>query len=110
IDQYDQLHDWLFGRDDIVCGEPGDLIFFAESLRPDVVVHNGIIWSVDDDWLRYSIIWASTSRGCVTEDEFIIRGRTFKDLVCRGVAKMRPFLLRHFLYKEIQDRAENMKG
>lgn len=103
VDQYNQLHDWILERDYMICGHSGDLLFFSTVDEPNVVSHNGILSNINLEFSYCSIIWASSSRGYVVEDKFEVRERTFKELLCKGVAQMQPFLIRHFLHEQIED-------
>lgn len=103
LGQYNQLSDWLFDETDIACGSPGDLVFFSELANPDVVSHNGIISQVNLTLLTFSIIGASSVKGCVAEDELNLRSQTFGSrMLCKGVAKMRPFLTRQYIQEQIE--------
>ena len=101
--QYTQLSDWLFHDKDIACGSPGDLVFFSELAHSDVISHNGIISRVNLTLLTFSIIGASSVKGCVAEDELNLRTEIFgSKMLCKGVAKMHPFLTRQYIHEQIE--------
>lgn len=103
--QFEKLKKWLFFEHDMKYTEEGDIVFFAEKERPDVIAHVGIVLAKKGE--NITIIHSSELRGGVVRDTFSYVQNILREYFAKAVGKIRPFLFRCFLEDELNREVKN---